>query len=211
VVLLNNQGGGGRDGTVSPSDVEGVVGLNVWTVPNMVTFLRLAGVPLFLWLVLGVHADGWAVAVLAIGGSTDWVDGFLARRLGQVSRLGELLDPLADRLYIVATVIALTIRDVVPLWFTLALLVRELFLGLCLLVLRRYGYGPPPVHYVGKAATFLLLIALPLLLLAKVSTGMASWAYPCGWAFAWWGLVLYWVAALFYVAQVRGAVREARA
>ena len=86
---------------------EEVVGLNVWTVPNLVTFVRLAGVPLFLWLVLGAHADGWAVTVLAIGGTTDWVDGFLARRLGQVSRLGELLDPLADRLYIVATVIAL--------------------------------------------------------------------------------------------------------
>src|SRR5438552_2478489 len=108
---------------------EEVVGLNVWTVPNLVTVVRLAGVPLFLWLVLGAHADGWAVAVLAIGGTTDWVDGFLARRLGQVSRLGELLDPLADRLYIVATVIALTIRDVLPLWFTLALLVRELFMG----------------------------------------------------------------------------------
>jgi cardiolipin synthase len=188
-----------------------VVGLNVWTVPNLVTFVRLAGVPLFLWLVLGAHADGWAVTVLAIGGTTDWVDGFLARRLGQVSRLGELLDPLADRLYIVATVIALTIRDVVPLWFTLALLARELFLGCCLLVLRRYGYGPPPVHYVGKSATFLLLIALPMLLLARVSPGAASWAYPGGWGFAWWGLVLYWVAALLYLAQVRGAVREARA
>jgi cardiolipin synthase len=185
--------------------------LNVWTVPNLVTLLRLAGVPLFLWLVLGAQADGWAVVVLAVGGTTDWVDGFLARRLGQVSRLGVLLDPLADRLYIVATVVALTLREVVPLWFTLALLAREVFLGVCLLVLRRHGYGPPPVHYVGKAATFLLLIALPMLLLAHVSPGAAHWAYPAGWGLAWWGLVLYWVAAFFYVVQIRGALREARA
>ena len=148
--------------------------------------------------------------VLAVGGTSDWVDGFLARRLNQTSRLGELLDPLADRLYIVATVIALTIRDVVPLWFTLALLSRELLLGVCLLVLRRYGYGPPPVHYVGKSATFILLLALPILLLAKVSPGTEVWSYPTGWSLAWWGLVLYWIAALFYVVQVGGVVREGR-
>jgi cardiolipin synthase len=150
------------------------------------------------------------VVVLAVGGTSDWVDGFLARRLNQVSRLGELLDPLADRLYIVATVVALTIRDVVPLWFTLALLARELLLGGCLLVLRRYGYGPPPVHYVGKAATFILLLALPMLLLLKVSPGTEWWTYPSGWSLAWWGLVLYWIAALFYVTQVVGVVRAGR-
>jgi cardiolipin synthase len=97
----------------------------VLTWPNLISFLRLLGVGLFLWLLLGVQADGGRSVVLAVGGSTDWVDGFLARRLGQVSRLGELLDPFVDRLYIVATVIALTIRDVLPLWFTLALLARE--------------------------------------------------------------------------------------
>jgi cardiolipin synthase len=182
----------------------------VLTVPNLFTFLRLAGVPLFLWLVFGLHAEGWAVVVLAIGGTSDWVDGFLARRLNQTSRLGELLDPLADRLYIVVTVIALTIRDVIPLWFTLALLARELLLGLCLLVLRHYGYGPPPVHYVGKAATFILLFALPTLLLLKVSPGTEWWTYPGGWSLAWWGLVLYWIAALIYVVQVVGVVRDNR-
>jgi len=182
----------------------------VLTIPNLVSFARLAGVPLFLYLVLGPHEDGWAVVVLAIGGTSDWVDGFLARRLNQTSRLGELLDPLADRLYIVATVVALTIREVVPLWFTLALLARELLLGVCLLVLRRYGYGPPPVHYVGKSATFILLLALPILLLLKVSPGTEFWTYPSGWSLAWWGLVLYWIAALFYVVQVVGVVRAGR-
>ena len=183
----------------------------ILTIPNLVSFARLAGVPLFLWLFLGVHADGWAVAVLAIGGTSDWVDGFLARRLGQVSRLGEMLDPLADRLYILATLLALTIREILPWWFTIALLAREVMLGISLAVLRRYGYGPPPVHYVGKTATFILLVAFPTLLLAASVPSTHVWAYPCGWALAWWGLVLYWVAAGFYLVQTAGVVREARA
>ena len=179
----------------------------IFTVPNLFTYLRLLGVVVFVYLALGPHADGWAVAVLAVGGSSDWVDGFLARRLNQVSRLGELLDPIADRLYIFATVVVLTLRDVLPLWFTIALIAREAVLGLCLLVLRRYGYAPPPVHYVGKTATFILLFALPVLLLVKASPGTAWWAHPVGWGLAWWGLVLYWVAASFYAAQVVGVVR----
>jgi cardiolipin synthase len=183
----------------------------VLTIPNLVSFVRLAGVPLFLWLFLAVHADGWAVVVLAIGGTSDWVDGFLARHLGQVSRLGELLDPLADRLYIVATLLALSIREVMPWWFTIALLAREAMLAACLFVLGRYGYGPPPVHYVGKSATFILLVALPMLLLAYASESAAGWAYPTGWALAWWGLALYWIAGLFYVVQVSRVVREAHA
>src|SRR5436190_23411133 len=119
----------------------------VLTVPNLVSFTRLLGVPLFLYLFLVPHSYGWAVAVLAVGGTSDWVDGYLARRLRQVSRLGELLDPLADRLYILATLIAFTPGCVVPWWFAAALLLREGMLLGSLLVVRRYGYGPPPVHY----------------------------------------------------------------
>ncbi len=182
----------------------------ILTIPNLVSFARLLGVPIFLWLFLGVHQDGWAVVVLVVGGFSDWVDGFLARRLGQVSRLGELMDPLADRLYIFATLVAFTIRGVVPLWFASALVLREIMLAVCLLVLRRYGYGPPPVHYLGKAATFILLFAFPMLLLAHAEPGAAGWAYPTGWALGWWGLVLYWVAGAIYVNQVVGAVRGAR-
>ncbi len=182
----------------------------VLTVPNVVTFARLAGVPLFLYLFLGRHAEGAAVTVLAIGGTTDWVDGYLARRLRQVSRLGELLDPLADRLYIFATLIALSVTQVVPWAFTIALLAREASLLAVLPVLRRYGYGPLPVHYVGKTATFILLVAFPTLLLAHVSSSAAPIAAPAGWALAWWGLVLYWIAAVFYLAQVVSVVRTAR-
>jgi cardiolipin synthase (CMP-forming) len=183
----------------------------ILTVPNLISFARLAGVPLFLWLVLGPHADGWAVAVLSIAGTSDWVDGFLARRLGQVSHVGELLDPFADRLYILATLLAFTVRGVVPLAFTVALLARDAVLLVGLAVLRRNGYGPPPVHYVGKAGTFVLLIAFPTLLLAHAwHGGMSAWASAFGWALAWWGIVLYWIAGLLYLIQVAGVVRDAR-
>jgi cardiolipin synthase (CMP-forming) len=183
----------------------------ILTVPNLVSFVRLLGVPLFLYLLLVPHADVAAIVVLSVGGTTDWVDGFLARRLGQVSRLGELLDPLADRLYIFATLIALTVRGVLPWWFTIALVARELFMGGLLLLLRRRGYGPPAVHYVGKTATFILLVAFPVLLLAHVLGQPYGWWYAAGWALALWGLVLYWIAAIFYVIQVSVALRESPA
>jgi cardiolipin synthase (CMP-forming) len=179
----------------------------VWTIPNLISFARLAGVPLFLYLILGPHADVAAVVVLAVGGTTDWVDGYLARRLHQVSRLGELLDPAADRLYILATLLAFSLRGVLPWWFTIALLAREAMLLVCLGILRRAGYGPPPVHYLGKTATFILLFAFPVLLLAHASDAAAGWAGPAGWALAWWGLGLYWIAGFFYVIQVAGVVR----
>jgi len=182
----------------------------VWTIPNLVTFVRLAGVPIFVWLMLGPHYDVAAVIVLAVGGTTDWVDGYLARRLNQVSRLGELLDPAADRLYILATLLVFSIRGVIPWWFTFALLAREAMLLVCLAVLRRAGYGPPPVHYLGKTATFILLFAFPVLLLAEASDAAASWAGPVGWGLAWWGLGLYWIAGFFYVVQVAGVVRGNR-
>ena len=182
----------------------------ILTVPNLVSFVRLLGVPLFLYLLLVPHADVAAIVVLAIGGTSDWVDGFLARRLKQVSRLGELLDPLADRLYIFATLIALTVRDVLPWWFTIALVAREAFLGVLLLLLRRRGYGPPAVHYVGKSATFILLVAFPVLLLAHVLGQPYGWWYAAGWGLALWGLTLYWIAAVFYVIQVYGVLRETR-
>jgi cardiolipin synthase len=182
----------------------------VWTVPNAVSFLRLIGVPLFLYLFLAAHAEIAALVVLAVGGTSDWVDGYLARRLHQVSRLGELLDPLADRLYILATLLALSARGVTPWLFTGALLLRDLVLLLCLLVLRRYGYEPLPVHYLGKTATFILLFAFPVLLLAHASHGVSGVAWPTGWALALWGLALYWAACVLYLTQAVTLVRAAR-
>ncbi|HWS37847.1 MAG TPA: CDP-alcohol phosphatidyltransferase family protein [Actinoplanes sp.] len=182
----------------------------IWTLPNAISFVRLLGVPLFLWLLLGVEQDVAAVVVLAIGGSTDWVDGYIARRMNSVSRLGELLDPFADRLYIVATLIGFTVREVVPLWLTGALLAREAVLGVVLLVLRRRGYGPPPVHYVGKTGTFLLLAAFPIILLSHAVPAVQWWAVPVGWGLAWWALGLYWCACFLYIVQAHRVIRADR-
>lgn len=184
--------------------------LRILTVANLISFARLLGVPLFLYLFLVAHADVAAIVVLAAGGTSDWVDGYLARRLRQVSRLGELLDPLADRLYILATLVAFTAREVVPWQLTAALLARELVLLGSLAVLRRHGYGPPPVHYLGKTATFILLAAFPILLLADTVPAAATAAGAIGWGLAWWGLILYWLAGALYVVQTVGLVRAAR-
>jgi cardiolipin synthase len=182
----------------------------VLTVPNLISFARLLGVPLFLHLLLFAHADVAALVVLAIGGTSDWIDGWAARRLGQVSRVGELLDPLADRLYILATLAAFTIREVIPWQLTAALLAREAMMVVCLAVLRRNGYGPPRVHYVGKTATFIILAAFPVLLLAHAVPAASAWAAPIGWGLAWWGLALYWVAGLLYVWQAAANIRAGR-
>ena len=186
------------------------LGDRVLTLPNLLSLLRLLGVPLFLWLLLGPEADGWAIVVLAVSGATDWADGKLARALGQSSKLGALLDPAADRLYIVATLVAFVLRDVVPLWVVVLLLGRELVLGVMLLVLRRYGYPPLQVHYLGKAATLLLLYAFPILLIADGQGTIARVAAPFAWAFTIWGTALYLLAGLFYVVQVVGIVRSER-
>jgi len=183
----------------------------IWTIPNVISFIRLLGVPVFLYLLLGPQHDVAAVIVLAIGGTTDWVDGFVARRMNSVSRLGELLDPFADRLYILATLIGFTVRGVVPYWLTGALLLRELVLGIALLVLRRHGYGPPPVHYVGKTGTFVLLAAFPVILLARAVPSIDPWAGPLGWGLAWWALGLYWAAGVLYLLQATRLLRASRA
>ena len=163
----------------------------VLTLPNLLSVLRLAGVPLFLYLVLVPQADGWAVLVLAVGGFTDWLDGKLARLLRQDSRLGAMLDPAVDRLYILAALVALGVREVVPWWAVVALVARDLVLAATLPVLRSRGYGPYQVMYLGKAATFLLLYAFPLLLAAEGTGWFADLARPFAYAFAGWGTALY--------------------
>ncbi|MEV0720691.1 CDP-alcohol phosphatidyltransferase family protein [Asanoa sp. NPDC050611] len=182
----------------------------VLTLPNLISFLRLLGVPVFMWLMIGPQNDVAAVVVLAIGGSSDWVDGWVARRLGQVSRLGELLDPAADRLYILAVLVTFTYREIVPWEFTAALVARELMMALCLFVLRRNGFGPPQVHYLGKTATFILLAAFPVLLLAHAAPPIATGAAAVGWGLAWWGIVLYWIAGFLYVGQAARVIRAGR-
>jgi cardiolipin synthase (CMP-forming) len=184
----------------------GAVSDRVLTVPNVLSALRLVGVPVFLWL-LFTHQDVWAFVVLALSGITDYLDGKIARRFNLVSRLGQLLDPIADRLYVLSTLVALALRDVIPLWLLVVLVARELFMGIVMLLLKRVGQTGLPVHFVGKAATFNLLYAFPILLLSTVEGPLGDIAQPLGWAFAWWGVVLYWLAAVLYAVQAASVIR----
>lgn len=182
-----------------------------WTLPNLLSVLRLAGVPLFLWLLLGPREDLLALLVLVASGMTDWLDGKLARWLNQYSRLGELLDPAADRLYIVAAVLAFVVRGVVPWWVAAILVGRDFVLTLCLPVLRFHGFEPPKVHYLGKAATFCLMYAFPMLLLVQGDFAFAAAVRPFAYAFITWGGALYVWAGVLYLGQVVAAVRLAHA
>lgn len=194
-----------HDGTVA--DRRATSG--VLTVPNVISVLRLLTVPVFAWLALN-ERDLAAFGVLALAAATDWLDGRLARVLNQYSRLGELLDPAADRLFIFVTLVVLAVRDVVPLWLVLVIVGRDVLLTLVLAVLMAVRAGPLPVHFVGKAGTFALLYALPLLLLAEMRGTLGLVADVAGWAFALWGVGLYWLAGALYVRQAVDVLRRRR-
>ena len=183
----------------------------ILTVPNILSFLRLLGVPLFLWLILVPKADGWAIIVLLIASLTDYLDGWIARRFNQISRLGQLLDPAADRLYILATLVGLALREIIPWWLVALLLTRELILFIMLIPLKRHGFNGLPVHFVGKVATFALLIAFPLILVGAGINPVAGVCQVLGWAFAIWGTYLYWWSAVLYLGQARRILRGERA
>jgi cardiolipin synthase (CMP-forming) len=205
-VPVTRADGEAKTSAATLADQEG----RILTVPNAISVARLAGVPVFLWLVLGPEADGWAVGLLIAAGLSDWLDGVIARAWDQQSRLGQVLDPAADRLYIAATLIGLAIRAIIPWWLVALLAARELLLAVALLVLRRYGYGPLQVSLVGKAATLCLLYAFPLLFLGAHAGTPALVARVIGWAFAIWGTALYWWAAALYLVQMRRLISAAR-
>ena len=182
----------------------------VLTVPNVLSLIRLLGVPLFLWLVLGPRADGWAVVVLAIGGITDFLDGYLARSRHEISRIGQMLDPVVDRTYIAAILLGLAMRGIVPWWLVGILVARDVCMALLIPVLKTCGYTSLPVHFLGKVATFFLLYSFPAVLLGD---GVWPGAMVCrvvGWAFVFWGTALYWWGGLLYVRQTITLVRGSR-
>lgn len=181
----------------------------VMTIPNILSFIRLGGVAIFGWLILTGH-DVWAVVLLVLFGATDWLDGYLARRLNQRTALGAKLDPVADRLYILMALVALFARGIVPWWLLVLLLARDVMLVLLVPVLRRTGRVALPVNTVGKAATMFLLLAFPIMLLgAEQSLGYAP-AWWAGWFLALTGSLLYWVAGVMYVHATVLLTREHR-
>ncbi|WP_434317853.1 CDP-alcohol phosphatidyltransferase family protein [Leifsonia sp. P73] len=187
-------------------DAVGAVSSRVWTIPNVLSFFRLALVPVFLAFVI-TGEDALALLVLVVSSITDFLDGWLARRLNQVSRLGQLLDPAADRLYIFAALVGLAWREVIPWWLVAVILARDVMLAVLGVILANHGFGPLPVHHLGKVATFCLFCALPLLMLGEAFDPLAPFSLPLGWAFALWGAFLYWWAGIVYIRETARVIR----
>lgn len=185
------------------------VSSRVLTLPNLLSFARLLLVPVFLVLILQGQ-DGFALLVLIISSVTDFLDGQIARGFNQVSRLGQLLDPAADRLFIFAALIGLAVRGVIPWWLLAVIVGRDVMLLVLGIILANYGYGPLPVHHLGKVATFCLFYALPLLMLGQAFPAIGFVTDPLGWAFAFWGAFLYWWAGAVYLIETARVVRIPR-
>ncbi|MDZ4045019.1 MAG: CDP-alcohol phosphatidyltransferase family protein [Rhodoglobus sp.] len=185
------------------------VSSRVLTVPNLLSFLRLALVPVFLVLIIQGQ-DALALIVLVISSVTDFLDGLIARTFKQISRLGQLLDPAADRLFIFAALIGLAVREVIPWWLFVIIVSRDAMLLVLGIVLANHGYGPLPVHHLGKVATLCLFYALPILMLGQAFADAAWLTNPIGWAFAIWGAFLYWWAGVIYLAETVRVIRIPR-
>jgi cardiolipin synthase len=175
----------------------------VLTIPNVLSAIRLVLVPVFLYLLLVSHAYGWAVAILMFSGFSDWADGKIARLVAnQSSRLGELLDPLVDRIYMLAVPVGLGFAGVVPWWLVATLIGRDLVLAATLPIVRSRGLTALPVTYIGKAATFALMSGFPLVLLGQWDATWSRVIGACGWGFLIWGVGMYLWSAVLYLLQV---------
>ena len=177
---------------------EQVASSKVFTLANVVSVLRLMAIPVFLWWVIEDRLLP-AFILLVVAVLTDFVDGMIARRMNEITKLGQFLDPFADRLFIAATVIALAIQDVVPWWFVIAVMLRDALLGIGGVVMARYGAATLPVKWWGKVATFAMLVVLPLFLLGAVVPEVGEITNPIAWVLALATVVLYWVVGFSYL------------
>lgn len=185
------------------------VSTRVWTVPNVLSMLRLLLVPVFLLLIVQGRYVA-ALVVLVIASFTDLLDGFIARHFNQVTRLGQLLDPAADRLYIFAALIGLAAQGLVPWWIVTVIILRDVMLIVLAIVLANHGYGPLPVHHLGKAATFALFFGIPVIMLGLAFPAVQPVSEPIGWAITLWGAFLYWWAGIIYAIETARVIRIPR-
>jgi cardiolipin synthase len=185
------------------------VSSRIVTIPNILSLLRLLLIPVFLVLLVFQHF-GWALLLIAVSAITDFVDGYVARHFNQVSRLGQLLDPAVDRLFILSTLLGLAWVDVLPWWLVGVIIARDVLLLVLGVVLANHRFGPLPVHHLGKMGTFAILFAMPVLLAAAAFPEVAAVALPLGWAAAIWGVFLYWWAGVAYILQAVRMIREVR-
>lgn len=201
-------GGWGKTWVVTTErNAEPVYSDRILTVPNVLSAIRLIGVPVFLWLLLVKEADGWAFALLVASGFTDFLDGKLARLLDQSSKLGAILDPLVDRLYLLATLAGFLIRGILPWWVVLILVARDGILTLTLGIYKRRQLPPPEVIYLGKAATFALMSALPWLLAGRMDWPLAGFGRAFGGAFLVWGTAVYVWTGILYLGKAVAVYR----
>ena len=182
----------------------------ILTVPNALSVLRLLLVPVFCYLMLVTHSYGWATAVLLFSGASDWADGKIARLMDQYSRLGALLDPAVDRLYMIVVPVVFALAGILGWWVIAVLLGRDLLMGAMLPALRSRGLTALPVTYLGKAATFALMSAFPLLLLGQADTSWSRTVGAVGWGFLIWGLWMYLWSFAVYLVQFRAVLRMPR-
>ena len=187
------------DGVVTIEQVSN----RIWTIPNAISALRLLLVPVFAVLMFTGN-DVWALIVVTSSSFSDWLDGFLARRMNQITKLGQALDPIADRCFIFVTILALTIRGVLPWWLLIVVALRDLVMLALVWVIAKKGHKPMAVTYVGKAATLCLLVAFPLFIFSGIPeiTGLyESVSSVLAWIFAILGALLYWGSALQYLTR----------
>ncbi|MDJ0768746.1 MAG: CDP-alcohol phosphatidyltransferase family protein [Ilumatobacter sp.] len=183
----------------------------LWTVPNLVTLVRLLCLPLFVWLLFGLPSRQAAAWVLGGLGATDWVDGYLARRLGQTSEFGKKFDPTVDRLLFVVGIVAIIVNDSIPLWFAIAVLAREVVVGATIAVATVFfGMARFDVTWWGKTATFLLMFAVPGFLMGNSSIPIADAFTVAAWCFGIPGLVLSYYTAIAYVPAIRAGLAAGR-
>jgi cardiolipin synthase len=184
------------------SGQEEVVLNRVFTIPNLISFTRMLLIPLFAWVFLTGDRDGLALGLLIVIGCTDWVDGFVARKTGQVSRLGKLLDPVADRMAIIVVLLALVFRDTIPVWLAAALLLRDLIVSIAFPILEAKGFPRLAVNWTGKWATALIFTGMGFAAASVISSG-PDFARTVSVALLVAGAVLYWTAGVFYVRELR--------
>ena len=191
------------------NDMAPPVSTRIVTIPNILSLFRLLLIPVFFVLLLTGHY-GWALLLIAVSALTDFVDGYVARHFNQITRLGQLLDPAADRLFILSTLVGLGVVGVLPWWFVGVIVARDVLLLVLGVVLANHRFGPLPVHHLGKMGTFAILFSMPVLLLAAAFPDTAFLALPIGWAAGIWGVFLYWWAGVAYALQAARMIRDVR-
>lgn len=180
----------------------------LFTIPNLISALRIVSIP-FITTLVAHHQMAWALVLIAVSSASDGVDGIIARKFNQVSKIGQILDPLADRLLIFCSILALGIAGIIPWWMLIIVGLRDLWMAIQVVWLAQYGYGPLPVHFVGKAGTALLMISIVGLIVADLGSGLLfRFLYLAALAAGIWGVAMYWLAGYIYMRQGIGLLRK---